>query len=641
MTLPMAAPLHVLLVEDNAADARMVRELLADAHSDASLTHAAGLNEALHHLRRGGFHVVLLDLSLPDSVGADTFTRTRHEAPEAPIVVLTGLDDPTLASWAVREGAQDYLVKGVVDGEMLLRTLRHAVERHAAQSALSESESRFRQLVEAIREAFVMVDLETDEVQYVSRSWETIWGQPVSDARRGPRQWTALVDGRDQEAYQNAIATVAGGTASDVTVRLARPDGTLAWVRSRFFPVAHPPKVTRIAILAEDVTDARTRETQLLAAQRMEAVGRLAGGIAHDFNNLLTVILGSCSLLASDLEADHHGQAYLNDISTAARSAASLTSQLLAFSRQGVHQPQPLALNEVIDNSSTLLRRLIGADVDLHINLGDALPQVFADQGQVQQVLINLVANARDAMPRGGRIVVSTGSRLVSPAEATQMPGLAAGPFVSLSVTDSGSGIDPAIQSRVFEPFFTTKEIGKGTGLGLATVYGIIKQAHGWIGVSSIQGVGTTFTVLLPAISATPRREPAPKAPTSRQSTGSETILVVEDHREIRMAICEVLAKHGYRVLEAADGQAALRVAHEYTGTIDLLVTDVVMPGANGHELATALTNERPKLRVLYMSGYPNDVIGRHGVLDPSVTFLQKPFLFEGLLDTIRQLLDR
>ncbi|MGE3343753.1 MAG: response regulator [Vicinamibacterales bacterium] len=631
--------LNILLVEDNAADARLVREWLADTHADTAVTHTPLLSDALAQLRRGGFHVVLLDLSLPDSEGLDTFLRTHEQAPQAPIVVLTGLADSSVAARAVREGAQDYLVKGECDGATLHRTLRHAVERHAALAALSDSEARFRQLVEAIREAFVMVDLPTFQVRYVSRSWETIWGQPVAEALGGPLAWLRVVHPADHDDYQHALTRVAAGRTADVTVRLTREDGSTAWIRSRLFPIVRAHATTRFVILAEDVTDMRVRERQLAQAQRMEAVGRLAGGVAHDFNNLLTVILGSASLLAEDLGRDHDGGPLLHEITTAARSAAALTSQLLAFSRQGVIQPTTLAINDVVRHADPLLRRLVGDNIAIAIALAPDLPAIHADAAQLEQVLINLAANARDAMPDGGRILVSTGQHVVTTEEANRTPGLKVGHYVVLSVTDSGTGMDAATQTRVFEPFFTTKELGKGTGLGLATVYGIVKQGDGWIGVESTPGMGTTFTVLLPAVGAPPPRPSSPAAAEAARHGGTETLLVVEDRVDTRSAVAEILRRRGYHVLEAGNADEAVEVANAHDGDIHLLLTDVVMPGANGRELATQLVAHRPTLRVLFMSGYPNDVIGRHGVLDAEVSFIQKPFLSDQLLRKIRELL--
>ncbi len=633
------APLKVLLVEDNPADARLVREWLDDVEADVSVTHTPRLSDALAQLQRGGFHAVLLDLTLPDSEGLDTFIRTYERAPHAPIVVLTGLADTSLAARAVREGAQDYLVKGECDGATLHRTLRHAVERHTALAALSESEARFRQLVETIREAFVMVDLPTLRVRYVSRAWETIWGQSLADATAGPASWLSAVHPADHDDYQHALTRVAAGRAAEVTVRLTRADGATAWVRSRLFPIVRAHATTRFVILAEDVTEARMRERQLMQAQRMEAVGRLAGGVAHDFNNLLTVILGSASLLSEDLEQDHPGQPRLHEIGAAARSAAALTAQLLAFSRQGVTQPAVISVNDVVRHAEPLLRRLIGDHIALAVAPADTLPAVRADPGQIEQVLINLVANARDAMPDGGRILVTTTEHVVSTAESARTPGLRPGKYVALAVTDSGIGMDAATQSRVFEPFFTTKELGKGTGLGLATVYGIVKQGGGWIGVESSPGSGTTFTVLLPTLGAAPPQVAPTVSPPQPREGGTETLLVVEDRADTRSAVAEILRRRGYHVLEAADADEAEAVAAAHPGDIHLLLTDVVMPGANGRQLASRLCASRPSLRVLFMSGYPNDVIGRHGVLDAEVSFIQKPFLSDQLLRKIRELL--
>jgi PAS domain S-box-containing protein len=640
MIAPLERPMNILLVEDDAADARMVGEMLREEHAPAVVTHTRHLSEALAHLERGGFNVVLLDLTLPDSAGIDTFVRTRLEAPGAPIVVLTGLADATLAARAVREGAQDYLVKGEVTGRSLHRSLRYAVERHAAEEALRASEERFRQLAENIREVFVVVDVPSHAVRYVSPTWSELWSQSVSEAYAGPDGWMTAVEPADQAALRDAIASASVGIAADVSFRIIKGDVGTTWARARLFPVGGHGTPRRFVGLIGDITEERRRETQLMAAQRMEAVGRLAGGIAHDFNNLLTVILASAQLLGDDLGDAHPLEPRVAEIASAAESAAALTAQLLAFSRQQVHQPRLLQLNDIVRRAQPLLQRLIGDNIDLSIALGDSLPTVRADASQLEQILVNLVANARDAMPGGGRIVIATTQEHVTEDEAATTPGTSPGSHVVLSVTDSGIGMDSATQQRVFEPFFTTKEMGKGTGLGLATVYGVVKQSGGSIWVESQPGRGTTFRVLLPAQSQPAAPTTDTVAPVSTPARGGvETILVVEDRKETRQAIVDMLRRHGYTVLDAGDGATALSIAQRHRGGIDLLLTDVVMPGLSGRDLAAALSAASPETRVLFMSGYPGDVIGHHGVLDASVAFIQKPFSLEILLRKVRSAL--
>jgi len=388
-----------------------------------------------------------------------------------------------------------------------------------------------------------------------------------------------------------------------------------------------------------DVTELKRLEEQLRQAQKMEAVGRLAGGVAHDFNNLLTAILGSTELLLGGLPGANPLREDAEEIRRAAERAAALTRQLLAYSRRQVLKPEPLNLNTVVAEMDRLLRRLIGEDVVLVTALAPDLGTVRADPGQIEQVIVNLALNARDAMPQGGRLSVATTNIELDPAYVGDHAGAKAGPFVLLTVTDTGTGMDPETTAHLFEPFFTTKEVGKGTGLGLATVYGIVKQSGGYITVYSEPGQGTSFKIYLPRV---PEASPVPKGPTApRESTrGTETILVVEDEPAVRSLSRRALEGSGYTVLAAATGADALELAERHDGPIDLLVTDVVMPGMSGRELAEQLAPRRPGLRVLYMSGYPGDAVVQRGGLAAGVAFLQKPFTPDGLARQVRAVLD-
>ena len=380
-------------------------------------------------------------------------------------------------------------------------------------------------------------------------------------------------------------------------------------------------------------------QDQLIQAQRMEAVGRLAGGVAHDFNNLLTLILGHSHLLLDRLEADNPMRAQIELIRTTGERAAGLTRQLLSFSRKQVLHPTVLDLTAVVTGLTSLLRRLVGEDVRFVIAPGPALGRIRADQGQLEQVLANLVINARDAMPDGGQITIRTANVQLDAAFSARHPEVRPGAYVMLAVGDTGSGMTPEVQAQIFEPFFTTKEVGKGTGLGLSTVYGIVTQHEGAIVVESEPGRGSTFTVYLPRVDEASTPATAVATPAAERQ-GTETILLVEDEVGVRALARDVLTMRGYTVLEATNGSAALRIAAQAAGPIHLLLTDVVMPGLNGRETADRLKVSHPDMRVLYMSGYTDDAIVHHGVLGPGTALLPKPFTPPVLARKVREMLD-
>jgi two-component system cell cycle sensor histidine kinase/response regulator CckA len=419
-----------------------------------------------------------------------------------------------------------------------------------------------------------------------------------------------------------------------------RRDGSVITVRLNGRPVRAPDgAIECFEFIVDDVTDQRALEERLRQTQKMEAVGRLAGGIAHDFNNLLTAILGSVDFLRRALGPEHPEHAETEEIQKAAVRAADLTRQLLAFSRQQVLAPKILELDALVTNLEKMLRRLIGEDVELRFAAKASRAAVRADPGQIEQVIVNLVVNARDAMPRGGRLTIETACVDLDAAYAWEHGTVEPGRYVMLAVTDTGVGIDRAAQARLFEPFFTTKEFGKGTGLGLATVYGIVKQSGGYVWVYSEPGRGATFKVYLPRVEQTGEPVAAPQPP-ARALGGTETILLAEDEAAVRNLARRVLERHGYKLLLAATGREGVRLAEQHGGPIDLLVTDVVMPEMGGRELAQLLTTRQPKLKVLFLSGYTDDAIVHHGVLDAGVAFLQKPFKPDELVRKIREVLD-
>jgi len=380
-------------------------------------------------------------------------------------------------------------------------------------------------------------------------------------------------------------------------------------------------------------------EEQYQQAQKMEAVGQLAAGVAHDFNNLLTVILGFCDLLLADFDPADRRHADIAEIQKAGTRAARLTRQLLAFSRKEIIEPKLLDLNVIVADIRRLLERLIGEDVRVVLVSAGAVAPVLCDQGQVEQIIVNLAVNARDAMPSGGTLTIETATVELRDDVANSRGGMKAGRYVALTVTDTGTGMSPEVQARLFEPFFTTKGAGKGTGLGLATVHGIVTRCGGHLKVVSEVGRGTSFTAyFLPAEAAWPIA--AAPAPAVRPRAGVQTILVVEDEEGLRQLTRRLLVRQGYTVLVAANADEA-SLLFEENPSIDLLLTDVVMPGASGPELVTRLVERRPALKVIYMSGYTDDAIVHHGVLDPGIAFVHKPFTSESLGQKIREVLSQ
>jgi PAS domain S-box-containing protein len=445
----------------------------------------------------------------------------------------------------------------------------------------------------------------------------------------------------EPESRQHLIGRYGNsGKVENVEVKWKRKDGKIITVRLSGRAVTRPDGVVdSFEMIAEDVTERRALEEQLRQSQKMEAVGRLAGGIAHDFNNLLTVIKGYSDLLLEEFKPADPLRGEVDEIRKAADRAASLTRQLLAFSRQQVLAPKVLDLNSVVANMDRLLRRLLGADIDLQTTLARDLGRVKADPGQIEQVIMNLAVNARDAMPNGGKLTIETANVLLDESYAREHIGAQAGSYIMIAVSDNGTGMSESVRQRIFEPFFTTKEVGKGTGLGLSTVYGIVKQSGGYTWVYSELGVGTTFKVYLPRVDA-PADSTATRLSLPSSYAGTETVLLVEDEDGVRALVRQVLVRHGYMVLEARHGGEALLHCERHKGTIHLLVSDVVLEQMSGPELAKRLLVLRPELKVLFVSGYTDDAIIHQGVLTSDTAFLQKPFTTEALAKKIREVLD-
>ena len=872
----------LLLVEDNRGDARLLREMLSEQDShQTELAHVESIGEAVKYLAEHAVDIILLDLGLPDAQGLEAVRRIRAAAPLIPLVVLTGMDDESLAAHAMQEGAQDYLIKGEISARGLLRAMRYASERKRSEGRLQEyekalesldemivvvdrdyryvianraylnyrgltseqligqlvstfldkdifhevvkkrmdecfqgeivkyeirnkysemgerdifaayfpvegsaginrivcvlqditarkeaekhliqMESRYRGLLEAAPDAMVVVNqggeivlfnvqaekqfgysrdellgqsvksiitrgfaerlvadalrstadalaqqigmgieltgkrkdgsdfpieimlsplentdgilvtaairniterkraeaerlhlmtaieqaaegvVVTDEqggIEYVNPAFSAITGYTREEALgQNPR---ILKSGKQDAAfYANMWATINGGQVWRGEIINRRKDESLYTEKMSITPVHNEQgELTHFVAMKEDITARKLLEDQFRQAQKMEAVGRLAAGVAHDFNNLLTIINGYSELMIEQFVADDPRRTYTAEIKSAGERAAGLTRQLLAFSRQQVLAPQVLDLNTLMANLTKLLMRLIDEDIELILKVGQLPSMIKADPGQIEQVLMNLVVNARDAMPLGGKLTLETSNVQMTEAYGTAHYSTPAGSYALLTVSDTGCGMDKDTQAHIFEPFFTTKEQGKGTGLGLATVYGIVQQSGAYIWVYSEPGVGTTFKIYFPMVSG--GAEAAEEV--SLMVGGTETVLLVEDDAGLRGLARMVLeGQGGYNVLESAGGNEAKLIAGQHQGPIHLLLTDVVMPGMGGRELSEELAILRPEMKILFMSGYTDDTVVRHGVLEEGMAFLQKPFTAESLLRKVRDTLD-
>jgi PAS domain S-box-containing protein len=529
----------------------------------------------------------------------------------------------------------------VFGGEPCRLVAAHDVTvRQQAAEALRASEEKFRQLAETIHEVFWITDVPKQRILYASPGYQKIWGRPVESLLADPMSWAESIHPEDRERVVLAAQTKQVDGTYDEVYRIRRPDGAERWIRDRAFPVkgdglAAPERVVGIA---EDITELRQTEAQLRQSQKMEAFGQLAGGVAHDFNNLLIVMLSASDELADTLGPGDPRRETLDAISGAAQRAAALTRQLLVFSRREVTAPRVLDLNEVVSGVTKMLRRLLGEDLEFKCDLAPDLRPVRADAGHLEQLLMNLAVNARDAMPGGGKLTLATANAVLDEADARALPGARPGAFVQLSVTDTGCGMTPEVQARIFEPFFTTKEVGRGTGLGLATVFGIVARSEGFIDVRSAPGEGSRLTVYLPAAQRG-QEAPSVQRPGGQREGGTERVLLVEDDVSVRRIAVRALTARGYQVVQAANGVLGLAAALE-AGPIDLLITDVVMPAMSGPALAGKLQATRPGLKVLFMSGYVEDAMASHGLSTGGVPFLQKPFTASSLVAKVRAVLD-
>ena len=506
-----------------------------------------------------------------------------------------------------------------------------------AEEALKKSEEKFKAIFNESLDVVMIMDSESGEILSVNQSVSHILGYENKGLLE--KHFSILFPSESKLTGNNLLEKLFIHGSVFESQEFVRADGS---VLPMDLTATVVPWDKGKAILAtfRDVSERKILEDQFRQAQKMEAIGVLAGGVAHDFNNLLTTIIGCSDLMMMSIGKDHELREDLEDIKKAGYQAASLTRQLLAFSRRQILEPKVIDLNDVIPDMDRMLRRLIGEDIDLETVLTPDLGRVEADPGQIEQIIMNLAVNARDAMPRGGRLTIETANMDLDVTYARNHMAVTPGPYVMMAISDSGTGMDEETLSKVFDPFFTTKEVGKGTGLGLSTIYGIVKQSNGNIWAYSEPGKGTTFKIYLPRVEKEIEETEAVEA-AAESLTGSEAILVVEDNEMVRDLVQTIFQRHGYSVLTAQDGEEAIKVSKEHDGPIHLMVTDVVMPNMSGKELAERLNALRPDMKVLYMSGYTDNAIVHHGVLAQEMVFIQKPFTPESLARKVREVIDK
>ena len=541
-------------------------------------------------------------------------------------------------AWLVLESTSSVIQDADGKPEKLIIVNRDVTERKRAEETLRRLETGFRSVVEDAPYGIYRANTAGRFLQ-VNPALQKMLGYDSTEELLG-KDLPSEIFGHSEEYQRLTELLTRTEEIKDLEMEWKRKDATPITVRCSGRRVNDENgALAYFEAFAEDVTEKRILERQLRMAQKMEAIGRLSGGIAHDFNNLLGVIIGYSRVLKRELGANNPQAEHALEIEKAGQRAASLTKQLLAFSRQQVLSPAVLNLNTLAADMEKMLPQLLGEDIEVSLLLDPELGNVKADQSQIEQVIMNLAVNARDAMPMGGKLKIETSNVELDQTYVRSHPGSKLGSFVLLAVTDSGTGMDPATLTHIFEPFFTTKELGKGTGLGLATVYGIVKQSNGYIGLESIVGKGTSFQIYLPRHAGQPVIDDL-KIDSPENLRGTETILLVEDSEPLRKLAKTFLESRGFRVLSAESGEDALQIAARFGGAFDLLLTDVVMPGINGRILAENLLLRQPGMKILYMSGYTDSFIAGHGVLDPGIHLLHKPFIEEVLIRKVREVID-
>jgi PAS domain S-box-containing protein len=641
------SPIRVLHLEDSPRDAEIIRHKLEVEGIACDIVLANNKQSFEAALAGASFDLIVCDYNLTGYDGVTALKRAQELRADVPVIIISGSLGEEEAVKCLQIGATDYLLKGSLDRlasavQRAIQEAEHRRKRTEAEQDLLERERRLSSVYETVADIIIYAQVEADgryrflsvNPAFVSTSgleYSQVIGKRVDEVIPEPSLTLVLEKLREATQAKRVVRW-------EHTSRF--PAGQLTGEVSVAPVLDDAGNCTHLVAAIHDVTERKQLEAQFRQAQRMESVGHLAGGIAHDFNNLLTVINGVADLALAQVSAsDQQLQDDLTEIRRAGERAAALTRQLLAFSRKQILQPTVINLNAIVAEMESMLRRLIGDDIELAVKGAPGLGNIRADPGQMEQVIANLAVNSRDAMPRGGKLTVETQNVEIDEDygrehSVTVQPGR----YVMLAMSDTGMGMDEATRARIFEPFFTTKGPGKGTGLGLSTVYGIVKQSEGFVWAYSEVGLGTTFKIYLPYVADLAgggRRNPSVASP-----KGTETILIVEDVSGLCGLAKRTLESAGYNVLTAASGEQALLLLERYEEPVHLMVTDVVMPGMSGRDLAERLDLTRPGMKVLYMSGYTDDIVVRHGVVEEGVPFISKPFALADLIRKVRDVLD-
>ncbi len=641
----MNPPLHILHLEDDPNDAALIRSTLKEEGIECETTCVESREDFLAALKRGGIDLVLSDCSLPSFDGMSALKIVHTNWPAIPLIIVSGTLGEERAIDSLKNGATDYVLKDHLArlAPAVRRALQEVEERakiRRTQQALQETQQRLKIIFSQSPLGIALVGANGRPI-LTNAALQKMLGYTAEELNGMAFQEFTHPDdcARDINNYSQLIQ----GVLKDYQLekRYIRRDGQIVWTRISASVARTSEGRAEFAIkMVEDITERRNLEAKFIEAQKMEVIGQLASGVAHDFNNILAVIMGYTELTMQKLDSDPELTGYLEAIRSSAERATGLTRQLLIFSRKQTVQPVVLDLNEVVRDLDKMLRRLIDENIELAIVPGKKIGRIKADSGYIGQVMMNLVVNARDAMPNGGKLTIATDNATLDENHARTHPGVVPGDYVMFSVTDTGTGMTEEIKARLFEAFFTTKPKGKGTGLGLATCQTIVQQTGGYIEVATELGQGTTFKIYFPLVDL-----PLEVVPKSSQTgplpRGTETLLVVEDDPSVRHLACKILEALGYKVLSAANGQDGLHEAREHQGSpIRLVVTDVIMPLMGGRVMAEWLQIANSDLRILFTSGYTDEAMTRRGVLETGVQFLPKPYTPATLAHKVREMLD-